>query len=524
MSEKLLEQELSVPDKDIAELGQTLEKSRQEEQNSAEILPPAGDAQGALDEIIEEYTEKNKTLGDLRKVVEIITGEMDALYGKLEKLAELTGLDVNIPSTEEGENVAPVAPKPKPQPPKPQAPKPQPPKSFEKAVPVVTEIPVTAPVEAEAKTIAVAHPSQPLEMGQVILEAKRPVDKASEKAFASTDEDKRTSRRASMGYSQSGDVYGDAPRELPGAKAEVSEVKVEEQSEEQPEEQPAPAVEDNKVETPVVEKVQPEKKAPLKKAEAEVEDGRSDIKSWLGRRGLFKRKEPGETPELVKVETLFDKTSEADDKKSFELKEKVESVKKWFSGAREKYGVHYWNAKWMAAKEFMGTAKESVLNYGVTETMIPFEQEERRKKNRRNVMIGGSVLAVLAIGAGLVRIEEAAEAAANAPAGLDHADQMKDTLLANRAQEIPVGGGAEQVPVADAFVPNVEPAYNIPDGKGGLDLFSKLNLSPDVWHANEGILLQNFPDDFYLEPGRGVLITNPGFLSPEAQQFIESLR
>lgn len=67
------------------------------------------------------------------------------------------------------------------------------------------------------------------------------------------------------------------------------------------------------------------------------------------------------------------------------------------------------------------------------------------------------------------------------------------------------------------------PAYNIPSGGEGLQLFENLGLSNETWNANAQTLYKLFPNEFYVENG-DVRFAHPGWLSTEARQFIETLR
>ena len=101
-------------------------------------------------------------------------------------------------------------------------------------------------------------------------------------------------------------------------------------------------------------------------------------------------------------------------------------------------------------------------------------------------------------------------------------DTVPDGLKEGVAGWVPEG---EDMPVdLDGSGPEqlFEP-ISVVSGEGGIELFNSIGLNSDVWYDNARTLLNQFPQDFYLEGG-DVRIAHPGALSQGAQDFINSLR
>jgi hypothetical protein len=181
------------------------------------------------------------------------------------------------------------------------------------------------------------------------------------------------------------------------------------------------------------------------------------------------------------------------------------------------------------------------MNRHVTEEMTADERQEQRSKNRRNnrlggaaIIAGGAAVAGLSIWAG-VSIHEHVSGAASAPlpetgVGVDSA-QPHLGVDSQAAQEAAAQAAAEAAAQAqaqahaEALAQAIQnPAYEIPSGGGGIELFESLRLNKDIWDAHAGELVSRFPTEFYRTESGGVGIMNPGWLSEDARRFIEGLK
>jgi hypothetical protein len=522
MSEKAPQPDLSLPDEDITELGQSLDEFR--EADKAAERPLTKEEQDDLhNEILDEFWEKRKEIDETQLTLVRLRQEMDEMEKKVGLLVDQKKL-------------------------------------------------------------------RPIEMGQVILEATQQQDEVSEAAPATTTVDKKEHKRVSTGIMHAGEVHHDRAKppltveDRPKQPAKRGWAAFEEdvtRLKDKVEHKALPWLEDDvkpiALETPGVSK--PEETPPVEKAE--------DGYYYGGKKVTVARSEPGQDGEGSTLEVVDDEgngsTIREDqleiwlngvkkDKQDFEPKpgkelelydkgtskevelykqeEKPEEAKKWFARNREKYGVHYWHAKWMAVKDNVAGAYDSVLNIGVNvgvekalnkgvvDTMTEDEkrikqeqnraekQEENRKRNRTIMLVTVGTLGALLVGDLLAHAVHPGESGIAPPAP-----------KGNRFPGLPgwnnppgAGHGGLETPPLRAptetlpFTPNVNPTYNIASGEGGLELFGKLNLDSNTWYAHQEELLHNFPNDFYQNPGQAVRIAHSGWLSPEAQKYIESLK
>ncbi|MFZ1302047.1 MAG: hypothetical protein WAQ27_05760 [Candidatus Microsaccharimonas sp.] len=230
----------------------------------------------------------------------------------------------------------------------------------------------------------------------------------------------------------------------------------------------------------------------------------------------------------------------------------AEITKSWWGRAREKYGLLKWSVKWTEAlRGAAETVYGKALNAGIKEGMTDEEKQAKREKNRRNITFAtGALVGAGLVGAGVLIANgiadhvNAAEAATNAPKGIGPnnltIDQVRDLMegrggsgsgdlspeaLAAAEAAARAAEAANAAPAtAAAYEAFSNPSYNITPGLGGEALFQKLNIDPQKFYDNQDYLLKNFGDYFYQEPGQAVRISNDGWLPPEAQRYIESLR
>jgi len=203
-----------------------------------------------------------------------------------------------------------------------------------------------------------------------------------------------------------------------------------------------------------------------------------------------------------------------------EKKSRVERVKDWFGKNKEahkdKFSTAYWAARF-------STAWNSMLDYRTNEDMSDAEIDRIRNINRKSFIIGSAAIGVLGlIGLG-VSINESINAD-TAPVGnadglgalAPDPNSLEATAAANAAAE-----AAQHAAEAEAATTAL---FDIPRGQGGLELFKNLGIDPSQWAANAPNFPSMFPNDFVAMDGGGVGIKHSGWISPEAQEFIKSLR
>ncbi|MES2630837.1 MAG: hypothetical protein V4611_02690 [Patescibacteria group bacterium] len=227
-----------------------------------------------------------------------------------------------------------------------------------------------------------------------------------------------------------------------------------------------------------------------------------------------------------------------------EAEEQNTEAKGWWDKHRNKFGIHYWRAKWAIAADYVGDKAGALygrgLNYQVTETMTEVEKQEKREKNRRNIIIGASVLGVAVLGGlayGLAN--EIANSGADLPKGNTPGNSPGGEDISDwRAKRFGIpADGVKDLPLTDlevgvdapapAYEAYSNPNYNAVDGIGLEELFNNVGLDGTMLYDNDGALLQQlraeFPQDLYDMNDGGVGI-NEGWLSPSLQQRIESLK
>jgi hypothetical protein len=242
------------------------------------------------------------------------------------------------------------------------------------------------------------------------------------------------------------------------------------------------------------------------------------------------------------IEAVYAKDVEF--KREFEQEKRslFERAKNWFGKERQKIqeygGSAYFGNIWNKAGNWL-------TSYGMTDEMTPEQVQSQKLKNRRNGLIG------LAAGFGAAII---AQKTGTMLMSFDHTD-MFNGFGAPSETAVPTSfGNGEAIPdngtiagidnemgyrdygdVTPSFGQNginpetsadlniSDPAYEISKGGGGLELFEKLNIDTQKWNDNAATLVQKFPQDFGYGD-TGVEILKPGWLSPEARAFIETLK
>lgn len=250
---------------------------------------------------------------------------------------------------------------------------------------------------------------------------------------------------------------------------------------------------------------------------------------------------------------------------------RFERVKKWFGKERKKiqefHGKAYFGTQWTNALSVLSRRK-------MYDTMSPEQEQLQKLKNRRNLMLGFTVLTIAGAAARTMGLGDViSHTLGSAFDGfgsnglghnpgpgqmggpeIGHADGLTADFIphapaaADNADLVPmrpgIEGGADVAPLPEIghadggadFVPdgsdgggyetgsfNVDnPAFNIPSGGGGLELFHELGLGNDQWTQHAPELLQQFPDVLYIENG-DIRFVNEGFQPLEFRQAVAAI-
>ena len=248
-------------------------------------------------------------------------------------------------------------------------------------------------------------------------------------------------------------------------------------------------------------------------------------------------------------------------------KSRWEKIKAGFKFERDmlrKYGaMAYFSEKW---DRVMRGLKDHTLDHGITEEMSDEEKEKKRKRNRVVLIAGGAAVAALGVVAAMHGFDHSSaapgtEAFQSGHTGVTGAEAHVSGIGISDFGDIPSGnkahtevagiglsdfGGSEGhvgtstestlaypplsetsasvgVDALSSTYENVKDIYNISKGMGGIELFDRLGIGGDKWVQNAQTLLSRFPNDFYVVDG-DVRIAHSGWLSQDAQNYIESLR
>lgn len=222
---------------------------------------------------------------------------------------------------------------------------------------------------------------------------------------------------------------------------------------------------------------------------------------------MFEEKVPGKELELYKGEKLS-------------LKERA---KAWFASQgrlyREFGGITYFTN---LGRRGMAGVGAVTFNAGVKEGMTEEEVKEKQKRNRIVIVAAAAALVVAGIATGLAANHD--WNGETPDLGNGDGAGSEGTPIPDEVKEV-LDGTAEPTPPPVEVAPPVE-GFNVTQGEGGIEMFSdpSINLGADVWYANEDALLAQFPGDFYRMTDGHVGLAHPGWISQEAQNFINSLR
>ena len=214
---------------------------------------------------------------------------------------------------------------------------------------------------------------------------------------------------------------------------------------------------------------------------------------------------------------------------------RFQRTKKWF-GKKVKHFQEYGGYTRMgyAFSGAMGKAGEWLTSYKVNEaTMSAEEVQKQREKNRRhNIMGGAALFAAVAISSKLgfdfLQGFDGNDTQAHLPPDAGHASAGDFVphlpAPAENADSVPMlpsldQGGADYSPdpVVEAPVASSigidNPAFDIPSGGGGLDMYHDLGLTDDQWKQQAPELQRLFPHVLYIDNATGDI----RFVAPGAQ-------
>lgn len=248
--------------------------------------------------------------------------------------------------------------------------------------------------------------------------------------------------------------------------------------------------------------------------------------TFLGSNGkiAYEVTKPDGTTELVYADKLTfpaEKTEEESATERLKL-----FWKKSSNFIKEKLTLGYMSAKW--------AVEDSIINRGVDPLTTSFEDVEKiRNRNRIYLVAGTAAVIVAAIilkeTNPLGHLFGGGDLAGSVPGS---GSSGSETLSAHDQNVFdsmhPDTNGVETATPVDQQLPVVDvapdPAYTIPSGEGGLELFQKLNIDTSKWGANAESFLNRFPQDFYRMNSGGIGISHQGILSQGAQDAINALR
>lgn len=238
---------------------------------------------------------------------------------------------------------------------------------------------------------------------------------------------------------------------------------------------------------------------------------------------------------------------EPDPRVEEEKREQLTGIKKWWNKAQEGFykvaGATFW------AKEWMQERKSQWLEHNIDDTMTEEEKEKRRDRNRTAMVIATAALIAIPVAAiaattatGIANLTEGHSGGGlggngsgdpgeydrwmeREQAHQDYLDSLRDNDGGSEGPtNLPIEGGAETVTVPEVDASQGQEMY-ITSGEGGEALFNRLGIDPAKFYANQYALVEQFPQDFRINPtGDGVWISHTGELSQGAQTYINSLR
>jgi len=241
-------------------------------------------------------------------------------------------------------------------------------------------------------------------------------------------------------------------------------------------------------------------------------------------------------------EIIAEQTKEPGTEVELYTGDQEQASKKWWQKAADRLrplaGGAAWASAWADAYVAAPIRNKygKWLNHDIEDSMSDEEKEKKRKNNRYIAIAAGAGVALIGAAIGGVMLANGLssgsghEAASGIGLG-EHKgewspgafDAGNGTGTGTGVESLPLdtgtGTGVETIP--EAVTPTE--AINVTSGEGGIELFDSLGLSQDTWNDNAQTLLNQFPQDFYLE-GSDVRLMDSGPLSQGAQDFINSLR
>lgn len=235
--------------------------------------------------------------------------------------------------------------------------------------------------------------------------------------------------------------------------------------------------------------------------------------------------EEGDLPGKEKTKTAADATQEK--------KVADEKNKGWWAKAvgfiKQKFSPSYIGAMWtMTYNDIV----DHTINRGIDMTTNPDDYDRIRNKNRIIFVLGAAavVAGAYALGHEISNLVDAN----NVPAGglNGNGGGLQPHNGAGDAFRIPQQHTILEQPVPNNAAPGPEvtapdPAYNVGNGEGGLELFSEARINPAKWAANIDRLRTMYPNSFYdidIKNGGGVGLQSQGWLPQGLREQLDLLK
>ena len=214
-----------------------------------------------------------------------------------------------------------------------------------------------------------------------------------------------------------------------------------------------------------------------------------------------------------------------------------EKNKGWWAKAvgfiKQKFSPSYIGAMWtMTYKDIV----DHTINRGIDMTTNPDDYDRIRNKNRIIFVLGAAavVAGAYVLGHEISNLVDAN----NVPAGglngntLPGNGDLQPHNGTGDAFRIPQQHNILEQPVPNNAAPGPEvtapdPAYDVSNGEGGLELFSTAHINPAKWAANIDRLRAMYPTSFYdidIKNGGGVGLQSQGWLPQGLREQLDLLK
>jgi len=225
---------------------------------------------------------------------------------------------------------------------------------------------------------------------------------------------------------------------------------------------------------------------------------------------------------------------------------RFDRIKNWFGKENKKRqefgGKAYWAGVFSTPGNWLHTRR---IESGMSELEI----QEQKEKNRVRAVLGLAAISAIAVTARYAGLDHGGTGdfmasifdtkpevdvsvdttgtgseypSARAVENIAEANRDPMVLSVPGQEDVRLGIPGYDASIGQSSVSIDNPAFNIPDGGKGLDLFRDLGLGVDKWNANAQDLANRFPDSFYRE-GNDVRLMESGMLPAEVRQYISTL-